>query len=159
MARYFPNNYVEYETEIVVKGNKRYKYKLNIWEEAFDRFKNIETKRQWVLMEIYKNLRKYPVYKRAVAIILPRMEFVICNKVNIDIDEYKQILRDLIEDGLINIVESTENFRVIELDKSMFITNAQYYKEYGTDSLLCEGFFEPLVADIDEIEVEKVKKE
>lgn len=112
-----------------------------IWRTAESRFDNLTgDKRIFVLGEIYRRLRKIPEYDGSVAILFAQSEYAICKRLKMEQEEFDDILHGLIENEVVNVVYSTLEYKVLSLDRSIFLANYVYYKENGTDSKECADF-------------------
>lgn len=143
MSKYFPE-YIEYQFTITIK-KKQFTTTMRLWPQGEKVVSDLKGMKKAVMCELYKRLRKYPEFDRAVAIVLPQTELVIFSKYNMSAEEYKNCFRELIEDEIISIVASTDNHTIIEFNRKWFITNSVYYSESSTDAKLCKDFFEPYV--------------
>lgn len=124
---------------------------VRIWCKKKNILENLKSDDKVLMIELYRRLRKYPDYERSVTFIMPHTEFVICSKAEMSLDEYNTAFADLVEEGIINIVFSNESCKVVEFNKSIFITNSDYYTECGTDAHICKGFFDPMTTENIEI--------
>ena len=112
-----------------------------IWRTAESRFDDLTgDNRIFVLGEIYRRLRKIPEYDGSVAILFAQSEYAICKRLKMEQAEFDEILHGLIENEVVNVVYSTLEYKVLSLDKTIFLTNYIYYKECGTDSKECADF-------------------
>lgn len=111
-----------------------------IWKTAEHRFKAIEGDCMIVLSEIYKRLRKIPEYDGSVAIIFAQSEYAICKKYEMEQEHYNHLLRELIEKEIVNVVYAGEEYKILSLDRSIFLANYIYYKDSGEDSKACAAF-------------------
>lgn len=112
-----------------------------IWRTAETRFNDLMgDKRIFVLGEIYRRLRKIPEYDGSVAILFAQSEYAICKRLKMEQAEFDDILHGLIENEVVNVVYSTLEYKVLSLDRSIFLANYVYYKESGTDSKECADF-------------------
>jgi len=119
-----------------------------IWKTAESRFKEligdgdgfVKGNDVFILGEIYRRLRKLPEYDGSVAVLFAQSEYVICKRLGISQEEFDEVLHRFIENEIVNVVYSTLEYKVLSLDKTIFLTNHIYYRECGTDSKECADF-------------------
>lgn len=125
------------------KGTKKKieasKTEIITWLIAEERFHSLSVR--GVFCEIYRRLRKLPEFDGPVAVIFPQTVYSICSKYEMSPEEYEEEFNDLLRKEVISVIQDGGDFKVVTVDRSIFLTNALYYKESGTDAKACAEYF------------------